>query len=125
MQSTDLIKPLIYLISIVFNLGAGFIIFLRDIRNKINIVFLGIALSVCGWLFSLFLFYFTSESELALWLGRINFTVALFIFYSFLEFAIVFPEKITIVPPKIEKIIQGICIIRQHSQPSHEPRPAQ
>lgn len=96
-----LIRELIYFISIVSNLALGFFVLSQGRKKAINRTFFAAVVAASGWLISLFLFYGVESPDWVLWLGRFNFAVVLPMFYYLLEFALVFPRKITSIPRRI------------------------
>jgi len=105
MSSNLILKNLIYFISVSSNLVLGFFVLSKGRKEKINRNFFGAVLFACGWLISLFLFYFIKNPYWVLWLGRFNFAIGLPIFYFLLKFVVVFPRETIVVPKKVDTFL--------------------
>ena len=83
---------LVFITSII-SLGLGLWVFLVDRRNRINQIFLGIALFIFLWIIFGFFPSQTNQAKVALFWQRLNFgAVSLSVLFSYL-FALYFPVK--------------------------------
>jgi signal transduction histidine kinase len=88
-----MIETIIYVSTVIANSFLGILIYIKNPGKSQNREFALLAASIVGWIGTLFLYYAISDPAMVLFLGRLNFTVALFIAYFFYRFVYVFPKQ--------------------------------
>lgn len=97
------VETVIYFLSILSILGIGFLVFLRNPRDSINLAFFFVVITTVLWLGTLFLYYQVREPDIVLFVGRFNFAIVVLLLYCIFYFSVIFPRK-TIVVPSIWKV---------------------
>jgi len=82
-----------YLIIITFIFWVALFVYIKK-ENRAAKRFFELLFYIEGWIASLFLFFFLSDPNLVLWIGRFNFAITLPLVFSGYRFVLVFPKEI-------------------------------
>lgn len=88
------IKNILILVIAIINLVYGALIYLKDRKNSIGILFFLLTISVGIWGLSMFMFRSAQEEYLSLFFARILYFSAAVIPFVFIYFSTIFPEKL-------------------------------
>jgi signal transduction histidine kinase len=88
-----MIETIIYVVTIIANSFLGILVYVKNPDKSQNKEFAFLTASIVGWIGTLYLYYAISDPAMVLFLGRLNFTVALFIAFFFYRFVYAFPRQ--------------------------------
>jgi signal transduction histidine kinase len=100
-----LVNIIIYFVTVVTNSLLGFFVYFRNPKDPTNREYIYFTNALVGWIFTLFLYYFLSDSYWVNIIGKINFAVSLLIPFFFYRFVYSFPEKSIKISKKLEIFI--------------------
>jgi signal transduction histidine kinase len=106
-----MISIIIYIVTIIINLFLGLLVYVKNPSKSQNKEFALLTASVTGWISTLFIYYTISDPAMVLFVGRLNFAIAIFISFFFYRFVYVFPNKNLILPSWLVKFIMIFTIV--------------
>ncbi len=92
------LNNILYFVAILANIIIGILIYLKNRKNKINILFGPFVFNIIAWLVSLFAFYTINDQKIILIIGRLNFVFTILMVYFLFLFVYIFPAKIFHIP---------------------------
>jgi signal transduction histidine kinase len=106
-----MMETIIYVGTVLANLFLGILVFVKNPGRPQNKMFAFLTASIVGWIGTLYLYYAISNPVMVLFLGRLNFAVALFIAFFFYRFVYVFPKQDLKLPSWLIRFVAIFVII--------------
>ncbi len=101
---------IIYSVIILCNTALAVLVFLRNRKSMLNIIFTTFSIAISGWIFTLYLLYSAPESQLLL-IGKLNFIFAELIAFFGFWLGYYFPIKTFTIKPIIKHSLTVITVL--------------
>jgi signal transduction histidine kinase len=98
-------STIVLIITVLISSFLGLLVYIKNPYKSQNREFGLLAASIVGWVGTLFFYYAVSDPSMVLFLGRLNFAIALFISLFFYRFIYFFPREDLKLPLLIDRFI--------------------